>query len=186
MQPIQKGTKVVTGEIRGSYVNVFRSRLNDLSGEHEYSLVVLVPKSDKSTVKALRAAADAAAEKKWGGKPPKKARPALRDGDDEEDRPESAGPEYEGHYFFNAKSKDRPGIVDKDRAPIDDPDQFMSGDYARLSLNAYGYEVKGNSGVAFGLNNIQVIRKGEPLSARARAEDEFDQIEVETEEGVEL
>jgi hypothetical protein len=41
-------------------------------------------------------------------------------------------------------------------------------------MNAYAYDVSGNRGVAFGLGNVQVLEKGEPLTSRARAEDEFD------------
>lgn len=54
----------------------------------------------------------------------------------------------------------------------------MSGDYGRVSMNAYGYDQKGNKGVAFGWNNAQFLEKGEPLG-RARAEDDFDAVEDE-------
>jgi hypothetical protein len=44
-------SKVITGTVRGSYVNVFRPRTNDLSGKEEYSMMLLIPKQDKTTVK---------------------------------------------------------------------------------------------------------------------------------------
>lgn len=172
----QNGTKVITGKVRGSYVNVFRPRLNDLSGEHEYSMTVLVPKKDKATIAALRDARDTAIAKKWGDKPPKGLRDPLRDGDSP-DEEKSSDPAYAGHYFFNTKSKDAPGIIDTDRMELTNAGDFVSGDYCRVSLNAYAYDQKGNKGSAFGLNNIQVLGRGEPLSARARAEDEFDDVD---------
>ena len=42
-------------------------------------------------------------------------------------------------------------------------DDIVSGDYIRVSLNAYAYSQAGNNGVSFGLNNILLVRKGEPL-----------------------
>jgi hypothetical protein len=166
-------TKVVTGKVRGSYVNVFRPRLNDLSGQEEYSLSILIPKSDKATVGKIKAAIESASMSKWNGKPPANMRVPLRDGDAEKPDEEA----YQNHYFINLKSKDKPGIVDKDRQEVLSSDEFMSGDYCRVSMNAFGYEQKGNRGVSFGLNNIQVIGKGQPLGGRGRAEDDFDNYE---------
>lgn len=162
--------KIVTGKVRGSYVNVFRPKLNDMSGKDEYSMAILIPKSDKATLDKIRAAVETAKKDKFGDKTPAKFRNPLRDGDEE--RPDD--PAYQGHFFLNLKSKDKPGIVDKDRQEIIDPDEFLSGDYCRVSMAAYAYDVSGNRGVAFGLGNVQVIAKGEPLTSRARAQDDFD------------
>jgi hypothetical protein len=50
----------------------------------------------------------------------------------------------------------------------------VSGDYVKLSVNAYAYDAVGNKGVAFGLNNVLLVAKGEPLGApRMSAADEF-------------
>lgn len=163
-------TKVVTGKVRGSYVNVFRSRINDMNGKDEFSMALLVPKSDKTTVSKINDAVKTAAAKKFGDKLPAKFRHPLRDGDEE--RPED--PAYKDHYFLNVKSEHRPGIVDKERQDVIDSSEFISGDYCRVSLNAYAYDVSGNRGAALGLGNIQVLGKGEPLTSNARAEDDFD------------
>jgi hypothetical protein len=37
----------------------------------------------------------------------------------------------------------------------------------------YSFNTNGNKGIAFGLNNLQKIRDGEPLGSRSRAEDDF-------------
>ncbi len=34
--------KVITGEVRASYVNIFKTRFNDLSGKEEYSMMILI------------------------------------------------------------------------------------------------------------------------------------------------
>lgn len=163
-------TKVVTGKVRGSYVNVFRPRVNDMNGKEEYSMSLLIPKTDEQTVGKINAAVKEAARKKFGDKIPAKFRHPLRDGDEE--KPEDDA--YSGHFFLNVKSQQKPGIIDKDRQEVIDSNAFLSGDYCRVSMNAYAYDVSGNRGCAFGLGNIQVISKGEPLTSQARAEDDFD------------
>ena len=43
----------------------------------------------------------------------------------------------------------------------------------RFSITAFGYDVKGNKGISFALNNVQKWADGERLDGRVRAEDEF-------------
>ena len=50
---------------------------------------------------------------------------------------------------------------------------FVSGDYGRVSVTAYAYSQAGNNGVAFWLNNIQMLDKGEALGSKASAIDDF-------------
>lgn len=171
-------TKVVTGKARGSYVNVFRPRINDMNGKEEYSMSLLIPKEDRKTVDRINDAVKEAARKKFGDKVPAKFRHPLRDGDEE--RPEDAA--YKGHYFLNVKSQQKPGIVDKNRQEVIDSSDFISGDYCRVSMNCYAYDVSGNRGAAFGLGNVQVLAKGEPLTSQARAEDDFDDWDDEGED----
>lgn len=181
--------KVVTGEVRGSYVSVFKTRLNDLSGNEEYSMMILIPKSDKATVANIKKAIKAAVDTKWSSKAPANLRNPLRDGDSETDLPENAevGDEpYSGHYFMNLKSSQKPGIVDANVQAVIDESEFRSGDYCRVSMNAYAYDQKGNKGVSFGLNNIQVLRKGEPLGGITRPENDFDAVESDGDEGMDF
>ena len=93
----------------------------------------------------------------------------LRDGDEE--RPDD--PTYADSYFINANSDLAPGIVDASRQPILDRAEVYSGCYGRASINFYAFNTNGNKGIACGLNNLQKIRDGEPLSGRMRAEDDF-------------
>ena len=178
-------TKVVTGKVRLSYVNIFRSRSFSEGQDAKYSLCVLVPKSDKATIKKLRAAIDAAVQEgvssKWGGKKPANLKLPLRDGDDE--RADEA-PEYEGMLFLNANSTRKPGIVDKDLNEILDPDEVYSGCWGRVSINFYPFNTNGNKGVGAGLNNVQKLKDGERLGgAAASAEDDFgDDYEYEEDE----
>lgn len=81
-----------------------------------------------------------------------------------------------GAIFVTATSKDRPGLVDQDLHDIIDPSEFYSGVYARATVRVFTYEVEGNVGVAFGLQNIQKLRDGESLAGRMKAQNEFEPV----------
>ena len=177
-------TKVVTGLVRFSYCNIFRSRVFTEGQDAKYSICLLIPKKDKKTLDKIQEAMDAAIEdgiaSKWGGKTPKNLHLPLRDGDEE--RADEA-PEYEGMMFLNANSTSKPGIVDADRNEILDPDEVYSGCWGRASINFFPYDNHGNRGVGVGLNNIQKIKDGERLGgARASAEKDFDDDFEDTDE----
>lgn len=168
-------TKVVTGRARLSYVNLFTPRAQNEGQDAKYSVCVLIPKSDTKTVNAIKAAIEAAKEAgkaSWGGKVPPGLKVPLRDGDTERDTAE-----YKGHWFINASSKNRPGVVDANVQAILDSDQVYSGCYGRVSINFYAYNTNGNRGIAAGLGNVQKVADGEPLSGRTRAEDDFTAVE---------
>jgi hypothetical protein len=174
-------TKVVTGKVRFSYANVFQPRAAVEGQEPKYSICILIPKTDKKTLAKINAAIKAAAEQgkeRWGGRVPANLKTPLRDGDEE--RPDQ--PEFQGHYFLNANSKFKPGIVDRNLDPIMDQTEFYSGCYGRASINFYAYSVSGNRGVAAGLNNLQKLEDGEPLGGRVSAQSEFGGLDDEEDE----
>lgn len=176
-------TRVITGKVRLSYVNLLEPRKGDDEDDKpKYSCQILIPKSDKTTVKAIKAAIEAAKEKdkaKWGGKIPNNLKLTIRDGDDEgdEDKPELAG-----HYFMNVSATNKPGVVDRNVNPLTEHDEVYSGMYARVAMRAYGYNTKGNKGVTFGLDHVQKLADGEFLGGRARAEDVFEAVDGEPDE----
>lgn len=168
-------TKVVTGKARLSYVNLFQPRAQNEGQEPKYSCCVLIPKTDTATVNKIKAAIEAAKQAgaaTFGGKIPPGLKSPLRDGDTERDTAE-----YKGHWFINASSKQKPGVVDAQVQTILDQGEVYSGMYGRVSLNFYAYNVNGNRGIAAGLQNVQKVADGEPLSGRSRAEDDFTAVE---------
>ncbi|MEG1245227.1 DUF2815 family protein [Gordonibacter sp.] len=179
-----KSTKVVTGEVRLSYVHLFEPYAFNADQDAKYSVLILIPKSDKATMAKIKSAQAAAVElgmaTKWGGKKPKNLGNTLRDGDDD---PSFDGEEFEGHYCLRLASKTAPGIIDRYRNKVIDSTEVYSGCYARVSLNFFPYSASGNNGVSAGLNNVQILRDGEPLGGRSRAEDDFDELEDTTSEG---
>lgn len=173
-------TKVITGKVRLSYANVWEPRLND-QGKEKYSVSIIIPKSDKKTLGAIKKAVDAAVAngvekhgaKVFGNRAALKL--PLRDGD--VDRPDD--PAYEDSYFLNASTGQAPQIVDQAVNPILDRAEVYSGCYARVSINFYPYDVNGNRGVAAGLGNIQKMGDGEPLGGSTPASAEFGALDLD-------
>lgn len=179
VKAIRTGTKVTTGKVRLSYAHLFEPHAIE-GNEPKYSVSVIIPKSDKETLQAIKDAVNEAKEQgkaKFGGKIPPNLKTPLRDGDSE--RPDDEA--YKNSYFLNASSKNKPGIVDKSRTAIYDATEVYSGCYARLTLNFYPFSASGNKGIAAGLGNVQKLAEGEPLGGFTRAEDDFDAVE-DTEE----
>lgn len=164
-------TKVITDKVRVCYVFVDQARPDD-NGVMKYSLCVLIDKKNKQLLTKVQAAVNAAKEdgkaKKWGGKIPPNLKMPLRDGDTERDTPE-----YKGHYFLNCTSTQKPGILDADGNAAMEAGTIYSGCFARVSINFYPFDAKGNKGVAAGLQNIKFVEDGERLSGRASAEEDF-------------
>lgn len=172
-EKVKSLTEVVTGKIRMSYVHIFEPHAISEGQDKKYSLCVLIPKSDTATLRKIKAAVDAAREEgktsKWNGKIPTGLKLPLRDGDD--DRPEQ--PEYTGHFFLNASSKNKPAIVNEFVAPVLDQTEVYSGCYGRVALNFFAFNSAGNKGVGCGLNAVQKLADGEPLSGGSRSAEEY-------------
>lgn len=167
-----------TPEFRVSFANVFRPQ-PPLPGaapgaKPKYGLTGLFEmKLDDPRLAQMKADAQAAAVEKFGDKLKdpnfvKRLRSPFRD------QGEKSFEGYvPGHVFVNMTSSQRPGLVDENVQTIIEESKFYSGCYAIASYNAFAYDTAGNVGVAFGLNNIQKTRDGEPLGGRTRPEDDF-------------
>lgn len=167
-------SKFVTGRGRFSYLNWASAKVNEMSGKEEFSTEFIVPKSDVATITGLKTAMKNALDKKWNGKYPANLRNPLRDGDTETKQDGSSlGDQYKGCYFIRCKTNEKPGTVDANGNALMAANDFVSGDYGRVSVTAYAYSQAGNNGVAFWLNNIQMLDKGEALGSKASAIDDF-------------
>jgi hypothetical protein len=167
-------TQVLSPEFRVAFPKVFKAERNDLNGKDEFSVVALFAKG--ADLSKMKAAAKAAAEKKWGADPkkwPKNLRDPFRDQGDRE-KEDDDGNAYlpagyeKGAFYLNLKSTKRPGLVDAKVQDIIDETDFYGGCYARAQVNAFAYDNKGNAGVSFGLNHVQKLKDGESFGAGAR------------------
>ncbi len=174
-------TRVVTGNVRLSYAHLFEAYSAHEGQEKKYSVSLLIPKSDKMTVKLINEAVEKAIQNgissKWGGKRPKNLKLPLRDGDTERD-----DDIYQNHYFINANNKRQPGIIDKYKNKIVDPDEVYSGCYALASITLYPYNANGNVGIGCSIDNIMKVEDGEPLGNVHTAESDF--ADVDSDDGL--
>lgn len=159
-------TQVVTGEIRLSYANIWEPKASEEGGKLKYSTAILIPKTDKETIKKINAAVEEAKKigitkcKGWKGRIPagQNFKTPLRDGDEEKPDDDT----YVGHYFFNASSDKKPQIVDRNNNEVMDKESVYSGCFCRVAVNFYPFDTRSN-GVAAGLNAIKFLRDGDAL-----------------------
>lgn len=176
--------KIVTPEFRVSFPQVFEAKAVNPGDKVKFTVQMLfrvkadLAKLDEKPVDLapLKNAVVQVLVQKFGPdktKWPKGLRIPFRDGKEKD---------YDGYgegvVFCTATSLMKPGLVDAALQPIISPSDFYGGCYARATVNPYYYDTKGNKGVAFGLQNIQKIRDGEPFSGRGKPENDFDAIDV--------
>lgn len=178
---------LLTPKFRGSYLNLFKPRANQLNGKLEYSVeAILAPGDEKSpTFQKLVAAVEAAKEKKWGPNRavwPKNIRTPFKnqgdkaktivaaDGSQKTVLPE---PYKAGAVYLTLKSEQKPAVVDENLQPVIDPSKVYAGCYLIASVNAKAYDANGNRGVSLYLNNIMFAGDGDPLGSRSTPETDF-------------
>lgn len=159
-----------------SYPAIWEPRASQDDPTPKYSAALVFPPGADLT--ELRAAVTEAGREKFGDKyeallKGNKLRLPFRDDGEEKG--------YEkGAIYFNAKNKMAPGVVsryvgpDGKPAPIVEPAEIYAGVQVKASVKAFGYDTKGNKGIAFSLQNIQKWADGKRLDGRKAAQDEFD------------
>lgn len=158
--------RIVTGEVRLAYCNVWNPKPNHTSGSGalKYSAQLIIPKTSRKTVAAILDGIDAAIDQGveqgiWKIKPSlDKVKHPLRDGD--ADRPED--PNYWGCWFVNANTTVRPRIVGLDNKPLTNPGEMYSGVYARVVLTFVPFPHVGGCISAI-LGNIQKLADGDSM-----------------------
>lgn len=169
--------KVVTPEGRVSFPHLFTADQVPGTNKLKYSVNLLFPKTDKEGLarvfEALKAAKDYGKAASWGGKVPARLDLPIYDGD----ATEAPRPEEAGCYVLKARSDaqyTRPGVVDKNRKPIEDEEQVYAGCYGRASVLFKPYNTAGNCGIMCILRAFQKLKDGEPLAAGPDAAALFD------------
>jgi len=167
--------KAVTPPFRVSFPSVFEASSYQ-GGEPKYSVVMLFypdkfSEADQRAWKSMQSIADAASKdkfKKLIKDLPGNFKKPIRDGA-EKAHLDGYG---EGMLFATASSKQRPGIVDRNKQPILQEEEFYPGCWARATVTCYGYDNVGK-GVAFGLHNLQKLGDDENFTGRVAAEEDF-------------
>lgn len=160
-------TRFTTGKVRLTYAFLWKPRPADEENQRteKFSTSLLIPKTDQQTIQLFNAALQNAiiqGQQKglWGAALPSNFKVPLRDGDAE---CAEKGEEYAGHWFLNASSTRRPQIVDINRNDIWEESDVYSGCYARVCINLFPFNQKGNRGIGCCLEAVQKICDGEAL-----------------------
>lgn len=174
-------TKLTTGKVRFSFVNVFEPQEPHGGGDPKYSITLLIPKSDTTTFnkikQAMKEARDLFCKRNGAGALPAEPNHTLHDGDGLRDSGDPYGPECKGHWVITVGSKQKPIIVDAAKQDILDSTEVYSGCYGRASINFYGYNRGGKKGISAGLLGVQKLSDGEPFGTRGSADDFDDDYE---------
>jgi hypothetical protein len=174
-------TKITTPPFRVSFPNVFKPKSNFEGQEPAYSVQMLFPKNADLT--AMKKAVEEAKRKKWGSDKtawPKFKHPVFKDGN------EKNMEAYKDMIVVEARTKQKPGLVDRSCQEIIDPGEFYPGCWARATLTCFAYEKAGNKGVSFGLQNLQKVKDDTAFSGKKNAKDDFealDELEDDGDEG---
>ena len=181
-------TKVILKNARISYANgIFSKQAMTEGADEKYTCQIIIPQ-DHPQMPEIKKAIQEAMQDKFKGKSDKalaKLKIPLRDGMEKEDT-EQYEAVYKGTVWFNASSRNKPIVVNRNREEIIAEDAIIySGCYCNFILNFYGYDVSGNRGVAVGLNGVQFKADGKSLSTSVSIND-FDKEEEEFDDAKDL
>lgn len=169
-------TKILTGEVRLSYVNLVQPKASEDGATPKYSTVLLIPKSDTATLqkikKAIAEAADAFRARNGQASLPTNPLTPIHDGDGSKPNGGDYGEECKGCWVINASSTIKPALYDSDGVELLDPNEIYSGCYGKALINFYGYNNR-RKGIGCGLLGVKKLRDGEPLGGIRVTADDF-------------
>lgn len=181
--------KVKTGEVRFSFCHLFEPHAFQDGQDAKYSMAILIPKTDKKTLNAIKEAYELAKKEgieKYGKSFASKASPLirpvgsnyglLRDADQDEEL--ASDENYAGHFIMNLKSTKAPQVLAKETGrqlitkESGGEDIVYSGCYGKVSLSIYPYN-NVQIGISASLNNVLKTKDGERFSGWTSAADDF-------------
>lgn len=168
---VSKSGNIITPKARLSFPTLFTAKTAPGADKAKFGCSLLIPPD--ADISILIDAVKKCAKEKWGDKLPSKLKTPFLKAEDYE---------YEGYEegwtVLRPNSLQKPGIVDGAGNNVSEESEVYPGRWCVASLRAFAYDTSGNRGVAFGLQNIQLLDHDEPIGGRARAEDEFEAVDV--------
>lgn len=165
-------TKFNTGKVRISYPHLFERDQNE-----KFSLVALIPKTDKATIDKLKAACKLVyTEHKdniFKGLDYDEVAKPYHDGDGRKPRGGAYGDECKGMIVISAKSKSKVPVVDRNRTPVVDESEVYPGTWGRVNISLGAYNNSGNRGICCFLNGVLTYATGDRFGSTFNAS-EFD------------
>jgi hypothetical protein len=165
--------RITSAKARLSYPYLFTPKAAQEPGEKDKYGTALIFEADVDT-KPMREAAMRVATARWPDAPnlfrSGKLRWPFRN--DPETIKEKGYPV--GSSFINTNAgQNQPGVVDASLNDVTNPNDAYAGRYAFATLTVSTYDRRGNKGVTFYLNNVQILEHGERLDGRRSATDDF-------------
>lgn len=183
---LTKNGRAVTCKGRLAFVQLNEPKLKPGAkpgAKPKYGAAILLPKG--SDIKALRDLVESKAKEAFGDKlknPKFKEKLKLpikkcSDCTDKDGNIYSGFDDPRFEYCIWPQTTTKPGIVDARGEAVTEPSEVYSGRWGRLNVHAFKFDVDGNYGISFGLDNVQLLDPDEMMGGRARASDEFDPVE---------
>lgn len=183
-------TEVKTGLVRLLYPHLFEPQsFDDNPANAKYSVMVLIPKSDKVTLKAIEQAYENAKQnginqygQGFAGKATPLKRPVgsnsglIRDADEWPDFQDN--PDYQGNYIMSIKSNQAPLVMateaGKRKLNAEEGKEILySGCYGRVKFSIYPYNKVG-TGITSGLLTVLKTKDGDPIGGAHGSINDFD------------
>ena len=93
---------------------------------------------------------------------------------------EQWGEVFRNATFIRATSQFKPAVVDAGKNPVTDEERVYSGCIVRAVVHAFTYDNRGNRGVTFGLDAVQIVRDGKRIGGSGAAVAMFDDLSGES------
>ncbi len=170
MSEEKKSTAILSPNFRASFPHLFKAKAFK-DREPMFSVQMLIPKTDLEGIKRVKQACALAAKMKWGDTLPEGMRSPIKDGD------KSKYANQKGMWVVEAKSKQKPGVVNQAKEEIIDPNEVYPGVWMRATIAPFAYDNTGNKGVSIGLRNVQKVKDDARFDNRTDPQDDFDFIE---------
>ncbi len=176
-RPAKEGKNLITPIARLSFPTLFTAKAAGKTPKEgdkkKFSCSLLIPPS--ADISKLKKMAQEAAQAKWGDK--------LKDIKIKSPFLKAEEYKYEGYLpgwvLIRASTETKPQVMEAQKGSMvrlteDDPESVYPGRWCVATVNAYAYDVNGNKGITFGLNNVLLLNHDDSLGGRMKAEDEFE------------
>lgn len=167
--------KIINSPVcRGSFVFLLEPH-TPKKGDPAYTITLMLDKKDPDHMKWLKGEAkdlvtqvgkDAFGESKF--------KKPFRDGDATDEDGDLIKKGFEGHWYVQAKTKNRPGIADRNMREIIDREEVYSGAWYMASITPFAWNHDtGGKGVSFALENVLKVKDDEKFGGRRDVKESF-------------
>jgi len=183
-------TEVYLKNLRLSFPHLFEKQKATEDAKPKYSAAFLIDpatKTGKQNIKKIKAAIEAAEEKKWKktGLKYREGRCCFFDGNDNVDDEGNVKSGYADMMVIKASNERPVDLRHRNKSRVDwetERDTFYGGCYVEAILRLFGTENGGSKGVFASLELVRFTEKGEPFGAPPVDDSILDDLDDEDED----